>query len=170
MKYLFFLILLAVSISSNAQPTIPLWYIKSLKQQKLDQRYELKGYLKPAYLEADFNGDGIEDIASLVLDKKTKKEGILLIHGGTSQYFVFGAGTKFGNGSDDFKWAGGWQIYKKKIAYEMLFDNDGGMSGSKKIKLKRQSVFIYDLEDGEPNSGGIIYWAGKKYIWIHQGE
>jgi hypothetical protein len=126
--------------------------------------------LKPSFLQSDFNGDGITDIATLVTEKKTKKTGILLIHGGSNQYFVLGAGTKFGNGGDDFKWARGWHLYKDKIAYEQLFNKDGDMLGCKKIKLVRAVFFIYDLEDGEPNSGGIIYWDGKKYIWIHQGE
>ncbi|HEY2582871.1 MAG TPA: hypothetical protein VGI43_13745 [Mucilaginibacter sp.] len=169
-----FLILISffilTSTQVHAQSPIPVWFVTSFKQLKLEQKYETSGYIKPSFLQADFNGDGIMDIAALVIEKKTKKKGILLIYGKSNQYFVFGAGTNFGNGSDDFKWARGWRVYNSKIAYETTFNEDGDILGAKKIKLSRKAFYIYDLEDGEPNSGGIIYWNCKKYIWIHQGE
>jgi len=67
------------------------WFIKSFKQLKLNHKYELKDYLKPPYLEADFNGDGHTDIAILVDERRTKKKGILIIQDEGRQYFVFGA-------------------------------------------------------------------------------
>jgi hypothetical protein len=163
-------LIVSASISANAQSNLPSWFVKSFKQVKQDQKYELKNFLSPAYLQADFNGDGKADIAALTIEKKTGKKGILIIHGSNNQYFVLGAGTNFGNGSNDFKWAGGWKTYRKRFAYETIFNKDDDIQGSRKIKLKRPAIFIYDLEDGEPNSGGIIYWDGKKYIWIQQGE
>ena len=85
--------------------------------------------------------------------------------------FLFGAGTKFGSGSDNFEWAGKWTIYKKKTAHETQFDeNSGDIIGSKEIKLKRPALLVEDIEDGAAIAGGIIYWDDKKYIWIHQGE
>jgi hypothetical protein len=153
-----------------AQAKLPTEFIKTYNNLKLNEKYQINGFIKPYYLESDFNKDGIKDIAALVVEKNSKKRGILLIHGGSHQYFIFGAGTKFGNGSDDFKWLKGWSLYNSKIAYESTFSKDGDILGSKKIKIVRPAFYIYDLEDGEPNSGGIIYWTGKKYIWISQGE
>jgi len=94
----------------------------------------------------------------------------MLMHGGSNEYFIFGAGIKFGNGSDNFKWAGGWKLYRSRTAYETLFNKEGDMLGGKKIKLTNPAFYIYDLEESQPNSGGIIYWGGTKYICIHQGE
>ncbi|MDB5124666.1 MAG: hypothetical protein JWP94_2795 [Mucilaginibacter sp.] len=170
MKYLIFFIFIILSLSLNAQSTIPAGFIKSFNQLKLDQKYQIKEYIKPSSLHADFNGDGNTDVAVPVIEKRTHKKGILLINGRTNQYFVFGAGTKFGNGSDNFSWAAGWTLYKSKFAYESRFNRDGDILGSKKVKLNRPAFFIHDLEDGEPNSGGIIYWNGKKYVWIQWGE
>jgi hypothetical protein len=168
-RFVMFFMLIA-PLSLCAQTNFPVWFDQCFRKNNLNVRYELKAFIKPAYLKADFNGDGVIDVAGLIVERKTNKKGVLLILGGSNNYFVFGAGTKFGNGSDDFKWAGGWTVYKDKIAYEALFDNEGDMLGSKKIKLNRPAFFIYDLEDGQPNSGGLIYWNAKKYIWIHQGE
>src|ERR1700754_3743565 len=151
-------IFLVFPVPVFAQAILPDWADKCFKKNELDMRYERRAFIKPAYLEADFNGDGLQDIACLVIEKHTKKKGVIVIHRGSNNYFVFGAGAKFGNGSDDFKWAGGWKVYKDRITYETLFNKEGDMSGSKKIKLQRPALYIYDLEDGQPNSGGIIYW------------
>ncbi len=160
---------IALCHASQAQQ-LPGWFITAFNVQKLNTKYTITSFLKPAFLTADFNGDKVNDIAVLVTEIKTKKKGVLLIHGKTCQYFVFGAGVKFGNGGADFNWLKQWDLYKEKVAHEMLFDKDGGMTGSKKIKLVRTGLLVTDLEDGQPNSGGIIYWNGIKYIWIHQGE
>ena len=169
MKYLFLILTICLFNTPSQNPATS-QFINSFKLLKLDAKYEIKSFLKPSNLSADFNGDGKTDAAMLVVEKKTKKKGIILINGGSTQYFVFGAGTNFGSGGKDFSWLNGWQIYKEKTAYETVLDKDGDLMDGKKIILKRPGLYVYQLEDGEPNSGGIIYWDGKKYIWIQQGE
>jgi hypothetical protein len=44
------------------------------------------------------------------------------------------------------------------------------MVGYIKRKLNYKAISIWSLLDGEPLSGGLIVWDGKKYNWIHQGE
>jgi hypothetical protein len=39
--------------------------------------------------------------------------------------------------------------------------------GAKEWTLKRPAL---NLENPDASAGGLIYWNGKKYIWIHQGE
>jgi len=162
--------ILSASISASAQSSLPSWFLKTFKQVRLDQQYEIKTRLKPTFLQADFNGDGKADVAALIIEKKSGKSGIVIIHYGNNRYFILGAGTNFGNGSDNFKWAYGWRYYRKKSAYETMVNKEGDIQGSETIKLKRPAIFIYDLLDGEPNSGGLIYWTGQKYQWIQQGE
>lgn len=94
----------------------------------------------------------------------------MLIHNKTNDHFVFGAGTSF-DGSDNFDWADKWSVYNKKTAFETQFDKKtGDILGGKEVKLARPGILAMDYEDGSPYAGGIIYWNGKKYIWIHQGE
>ena len=161
--------LLTFKVASSQQPTLPTWFQQSFKAKGLDKKFSITPFLKNELLEADFNGDKFNDIAVLVTERKTKKKGILLLHQQGS-YFVFGAGTKFGSGSDNFKWAKGWRVYKEKTASETQFTEDGDIIGGKEVKLSRPGITIWAEEDGEPIAGGIIYWTGKKYIWIHQGE
>jgi len=125
------------------------------------------------FLLGDFNGDGINDISILVSEKRTQKKGMIVFFGNSTQYFIFGAGTKVGkigsDATDDLKWMERWEVFKGKVAYETKF-HDGDMVGSTKRRLSNKGISMWSLEDGEPLAGGIIYWNGKKWIWIHQGE
>ncbi|WP_207492913.1 hypothetical protein [Aridibaculum aurantiacum] len=128
-------------------------------------------FIKPDFLSADFNGDNKEDVAVLVVHKSTSRKGILIIHNSTAEHFVMGAGKDFGNGGKDFSWLDKWALYKKKSADETIFDKvTGDIKGSRTIKLLRPGILIEDYEDGAAIAGGIIYWNGNKYKWIHQGE
>jgi hypothetical protein len=173
MKRLILLVLLITTSHLHAQQrTLPTWFTQSFIQNKLNEKYELKSYLKPTFLEADFNGDGAKDVATIVTEKKTRKGGILLIHGNTNQWFVFGAGTNFGNGSTDFfNWMKRWKVYRNKVVEETTFDKNDDITGSRVVKLKRPGIEVLMLEAiDEPSPVAVIYWNGKKYIWIHEGE
>ena len=163
--------LLMFTVVYSQTETLPAPFSHIFKSKGLDRKYIIASFLNPSYLKADFNGDTTEDVAVLITEKATRNQGILLIHGKTNEQFVFGAGTSFGNGDKDFKWADKWSVYNKKTALETQFDKaSGDFIGSKTIKLVRPGILIEDYEDGAAIAGGIIYWNGKKYIWIHQGE
>jgi hypothetical protein len=153
MRYIIVLLSITFSVKSIAQQSsLPSWFTTEFRQLKLGDKYAIKGYIKPAFLQADFNGDGIKDVAVLAIEKKTGKKGIVVILGGTFKYFVFGAGTEVGkagfDGSDDLKWMEKWGTYKQKIAYETKFDN-GDMVGTTKRKLINKGIEMWSLEDGD---------------------
>lgn len=161
-------LLLMGATAFSQTTTYPSWLKPRMKTLKLDGQYELSPFLKPAYLQDDFNGDGVPDLAVLVIEKATQKKGILLIQKKKSACHVFGAGNSFGKGSDDFTWADSWSVYKEKSAYATQFDKKSGdVKGGKQVPLNRHCIYIVSREEA---SGGLIYWTGKKYSWIHQGD
>lgn len=162
--------LLTFKVASSQQLTLPTWFQTAFKARGLDKKFSITPFIKTGILQADYNGDKLKDIAVLVTEKATKKRGVLLIHNQSHQYFLFGAGTKFGSGSDNFRWAKGWKVYSEKTATETQFDKDDNIIGGKEVQLKQAGIAIWAIEDGVPIAGGIIYWTGRKYIWIHQGE
>lgn len=169
-KTILFVLLFHVS-QGFCQGVFPQWVTDSLKSRGLDQKYVVSPFLQPVFLQADFTGDGSSDIVVLIIEKTTGKKGVLLIHDTFKQYYVFGAGNMFGDGSDDFKWANKWSVFHGKHAYATQFDKKSGdMVKGKEIILQRAAVSIMATEDGADVAGGLIYWDGKKYIWIHQGE
>lgn len=86
-------------------------------------------FLAPSFLQAGLTGDALQDITIAVVEKATKKKGVLVMHARSDAFFVFGAGTKFGNGSDDFARAKAWRTYTGKTASETLFDKDDNIIG-----------------------------------------
>jgi hypothetical protein len=165
------LLFTAMHLQAHAADRLPEWFLQSFNSLKLEQQYKIIQPCKPAFLEADFNGDHQNDIAVQIIDLKTNKRGLLIINGGQNNYVVFGCGKKFtGETFSDTNWLDGWRVFRSKQAYEPIFDVDGGMSGSKKIILKHPAVSIYSIEDRDEISGQLIYWNGSKYISIHQGE
>lgn len=150
---------------------LPEWFIQSFNNKKLNERYVIINPVKSEFLEADFTGDKIADIAVQIIDKQNKKRGILIINGSTNKHYVFGAGYKFaGEDFNDTNWLNGWRLYKAKVAYQTVFSDDGDIAGSKKVKISYPAISIYALQDGSEIAGALIYWNGEKYVSIHQGE
>jgi hypothetical protein len=161
------LLILITNFVIGQEKNCPDWFLKAMIKYGLNSKYELSPYIKPAFLQSDFNGDNIIDCAALIKEKSTKKVGILLIHSKDLKFYIFGAGNDFGNGSDNFDWLKMWKVYDDKTAYETQFDKDSGdIIGSKIVNLTRPAIDVEDMEI----AGGLIYWDGHKYIWIHQGE
>jgi hypothetical protein len=156
--------LIVNSLLLHAQSGIPEWGHENFK--KFTDKYHLANYIKPQFLEADFSGDKTSDLALLIERKSDKKKGILILFAQTGQSFILGAGNEFGTGGDNFNWAGRWEVFNEKITYETTFKENGDVDGGKEVKLKRPAIEIRE----EEGSGGLIYFDGKKFTWIHQGD
>lgn len=145
---------------------LPAWAETHWQAAGLSRTFVRAAYLKPALLQADFNGDGRPDVAVPVTRRQTGSRGLLILHQGQAGAHVIGTGAA--SSADmlrtDFEWADYWQLYTKPTTSEMVFDQDGGISGQRTVRLRRPSIEIGKEELG----GGMIYWDGRRYIWIHQ--
>ena len=125
----------------------------------LAKKYEVSFRLNPFYLHGDFNGDGKIDVAVLVKQRSTGKTGIAIIDGVTSKVTILGAGTAVGNGGDDFEWMDTWQVYSKtRVA-------SGG--GGKNVPHLRGGALLVGKSEA---ASALIYWNGKRYVWLQQGD
>jgi len=172
LKFFIACLLSGSSLAIQAQSTaLPSWFTVAFRNKRLDSLFTITSFPSLTPLQADFNGDGIRDIAVFVKEPKTGKSGILLMEGKTLAHRVFGAGRAFATGDDNFVWADRWRVYSSQTARETRFDpKTGDILGSKTVNLNKPGILIEDMEDGAAIAGGIIYWDGKKYRWIHQGE
>ena len=171
MKTLLFSIVFSFFVIGVSKAELPVWALKSFKAQKLDLRYKIQSIRAPEYLEEDFNGDGKKDIAVQIIETKTKKMGVLVINAGSNNYYILGAGKKDKEiETDNTNWAKAWKIYRNKFAFKAQVNASGDLMASKKISLKHPAIYVYAIEDGGDAVGAIVYWDGKKYISIHQGD
>jgi hypothetical protein len=127
-----------------------------VKHGTLSTRYEISLQVKPPYLQGDFNGDGKIDVAILVKQRSTGKLGIAIVHGATDKITILGAGVSIGNGGDDFEWMDTWEIRSK----------GGKSAGANVPKLHGDALLVGKSEA----ASALIYWNGKRYVWLQQSD
>ena len=74
--------LLAQSDSLRIAKSTPSWAWDAFQKTELKSNFSIVDSLNPYYLESDFNGDEINDIALLVQNRHDKKMGVLIVNGG----------------------------------------------------------------------------------------
>jgi len=141
--------------SSEQLRDVPREVDKAITNGRLAKDYEVSFQVKPFYLRGDFNGDGKADLAVLVKQRSTAKLGIAIINGATDNVIILGAGAVIGNGGDDFDWMDSWESYS----------NNRVASGSVP-KLHGDALLVSKSEA----ASGLIYWNGKRYVWLQQGD
>ena len=156
--------LLLVSISAWCQSGLPAWAFKKFEQ--FSDKYVLSDYIKPQFLEADLSGDKKPDVAILIERKVDKKKGVLILFSGVDKSFVAGAGEPLGNAGNDFEWAHRWNVFQENTTHQTVFKSNGDVAGAKEVKLDRPAIEITE----EEGAGGLIYFNGKQFIWIHQAD
>jgi hypothetical protein len=120
------------------------------------KNYAVSFHLNPFYLRGDFSGDGKIDVAVSVKQRSTGKVGIAIINGVTDKVRVLGAGTAIGNGGDNFDWMDSWETYSK----------DRVASKTAVPKLHGDALLLSKSEA----ASALIYWNGKRYVWLQQGD
>jgi hypothetical protein len=132
---------------------------RAITNGSLAKEYDVSFGVNPFYLRGDFNGDGNIDVAVLVKQRATGKLGIAIVHGATEKVTTLGAGTAIGNGGDDFEWMDTWQVYSKSRAAKE--------SAETKIPHLRGDALLVSKTEA---ASALIYWNGKRYVWLQQGD
>jgi len=132
---------------------------RAIANGSLAKDYDVSFHVNPFYLHGDFNGDGKIDISVLVKQRSTGKLGIAVIHGATDKVTILGAGVGIGNGGDDFEWMDSGQIYP----------NDRVTRGAGQTTIPRLHGEALLVGNSEAASA-LIYWNGKHYVWLQQGD
>jgi hypothetical protein len=74
----------------------------------------------------------------------------------TNKIAILGAGNAIGNGGDDFAWMDSWEIYSKdRVASETSVSKPHG-----------DALLVSKSEA----ASALIYWNGKGYAWLQQGD
>ena len=159
-KIVMIVLLMVALTSARGQDPSPEAQLPDWAQQRwgsLANRASLRlsTRLKPFFLQADFNGDGENDVALFVKDVATGKEGLAFLFKGKAAPVVIGAGKTFGNGGDDFSWVDTWKV--------------ADTASSPRRKGVRASVagIILSKED---SASALIYIEKGNARWQQQGD
>jgi hypothetical protein len=91
-----------------------------------------------------------------VKQRSTGKLGIAIIHAVSDKVTTLGAGKAISNGGDDFEWMDSWEIYSKNRV----------PNGTGVPKLHGDALLVSKNEA----ASALIYWNGKRYAWLQQGD
>ncbi|MDX2362266.1 MAG: hypothetical protein QNK23_15775 [Crocinitomicaceae bacterium] len=131
---------------------IPAWAQAVIEKSALIKGYTILEKYNPFYLEADFNGDEIIDIAFMIENKIGGKQGVLIINGGDNKPFIMGAGKDIGMGTD-ISWCQNWFVFRAKTVY------NHANKKNVKVYLKNPALEIVKKED----TSLILYWDKRNY-------
>jgi hypothetical protein len=151
--------LLASGVSAR-EPTsqelqnLPSWAAPILGEQRFASTYALSTRITPYFLQGDFNGDGRLDVAVLIERKATAQQGVAILHAGSTNPIVVGAGREIGNGGADFSWLDAWSIEARDTR------------GKNAPTQRGDALLVQKLE----SASGLIYWDVAAYRWRQQGD
>ena len=160
------LILLPTWLFAQSTNEIPEWGFERFKKHMPDEIFKIGEFVDPLFLEADFTGDGNEDLAIPIERKDNGKKGILILCKSENTHFLAGGGNTFGPGGNDFKWLDIWSVNNDEITYGTTFYSNGDIKGTEEVRLGHAAISVRE----EEGSGGLIYYDGEKFVWIHQGD
>jgi hypothetical protein len=144
---------------------LPDWVSSDIVESLTGQAYRIDINMNPFYLEADFNNEGMIDIAIFVRNSQTGESGIIIKHREDKSTHILAAGQTF-NKMTDLDWMDFWKLYREPYADKTTFTDDLDIDGSERIEINYIAIQVGQSE----GSSNLIIWDGKQYSWIHTGE
>lgn len=139
---------------------LPAWACAVAYEANLHARYAIYSSFNPFFLSADFNGDGKFDVAVWVMEKRTRKLGLVIFHRGRTQPFILGAGKAWEDRGDDWRGIDQWTLIPKEEGLDPSDD------GSGKVQLRGDAMLLGKVEA----ASFALYWDGKKYASLQFGD
>jgi len=162
LRFASFILLFVTSIAfaQGLPPTmqLPDWANRQLDRLSQQKSIEVNSRINPFVWRGNFLGTGEGDLAVLVKDRKSKKEGIAFLLHGKAKPVIVGAGHAIGNGGDDFSWLELWYVEDKGALQHSYHD--------KPVKLQNDGIIVAK----EGSASALIYLKEGKAIWRQQGD
>src|SRR6059058_872321 len=89
---------------------LPRWADSALATAGLGRQFTLSSQVNSTYEFADFDGDGLSDVAVEIKDTGGLRYGIAIVHRIDRSVHVVGAGQPIGNGKDQLNWRASWGV------------------------------------------------------------
>jgi len=137
----------AAQISRTTFGGLPRWADSALIAAGLGRQFTLSSQLNPAYEFADFDGDGLSDLAVEIKDTGLRY-GIAIVHRIDRSVHVVGAGRPVGNGMDQLSRSASWGVSSLRHGRHLAFGRD---------------VLIISQQGAHD---GWLAWDGRAYVWM----
>ncbi|MHC8950384.1 hypothetical protein [Sphingobacterium hungaricum] len=130
------------------------------------QDYQVYSEHKPYYLEGDFFGDGIQDLAILIQRQDSVKLSVIDFSKNGKTVHILGEDGEF---ESDYSWIGDFEKVKAGEVlwsnYEDDFRSLEDVPEEEKVYLTYNAIFVHAPESC---GGGFIFWKDGKFNWLQQ--
>lgn len=116
--------------------------------------------LKPKMIRGDFDGDGREDYALLVIERQKQQRGFLIafasgqaVVAGAGRLVMYGAARTADLNFDE------WELHRRQDPVE---------SGEDQMSLTLQADAL--LVSHHESASGLFYWRARSIHWYQQGD
>lgn len=147
-------------VSFQSLSSVPPAALMALRSFPRSNLYALRARINPFLIQGDFNGDEIPDTAVLIVERTTGKQGIAVVHGGTSEVHIIGAGQNTNDRGDNYAWMDAWYSFPKGPV------SPGAEEGEPGPTLLGDALMVIKTE----SASALIYWTGTRYGWYQQGD
>ena len=137
----------SAQLSRRSFGGLPRWADSALVAAGMGRQFTLSSQLNPAYELADFDGDGLSDVAVEIKDTGLRY-GIAIVHRIDRSVRVVGAGRPVGNGKDQLSRSASWGVSSLRHARHLAFGRD----------------VLYISQPGAHD--GWLAWDGRAYVWM----
>jgi len=132
---------------------LPDWVCQTAYEAKLHTKYSVYSEINPFFVTADLNGDRVLDAAVWIIERRTRKRGLAIFHGGNKVPIVLAAGTPWEERGDDFRSFDQWSVIPRGELFDSVHEE------GRKVKLEVDALILIKSE----SAGVGVYWDGKKY-------
>ena len=138
----------SAQLSRHTFGGLPRWADSALAAAGLGRQFTLSSQLNPTYEFADFDGDGLSDVAVEIKDTRGLRYGIAIVHRIDRSVHVVGAGRPVGNGQDQLSRSVRWGVSSLRHGRHLAFGRD---------------VLIISQQGAHD---GWLAWDGRAYVWM----
>jgi hypothetical protein len=143
-----------------ARLNLPGWVCETAHQLNLHVRYTPETSINPFFLSGDFNSDRKTDAAIWVTSKNDSKRGIVILHQGSKQLTLLGAGNNYQDRGDDFTGLDVWSLIPAGVVLDSSWEDH------RKVVLVGDALVVGKSE----SSSVAIYWDGKAYTFYELSD
>jgi hypothetical protein len=129
------------------------WHLLSRSKQ-----LALLARINPFVWRGDFNGDQRSDLAILVKNVVSGKEGVAILFRGNSSPVLVGAGEALGEAGDDFSWIDFWWVQDRGSNQKSYYQRS--------LRLRTDGLLLAK----DASASGLIYFKNGKAKWQQQSD
>ena len=135
--------------SEASWPQWPRWALPLLENEAFQGVYEIDHGVNPFFLNGDWDGDELLDLAVVVRARGTGERGLVVLRQASKQLETFGAGDGASPGGVDWRWFEAWKV-------------ESVLPAGVAVHPAGEAMILGSLQEVK----GWLFWDGQQWQWV----